>query len=326
MTGTILNKFRAYMIILSVILSIAFLPAFAFAEETDSTGETQDIHATDASDLTDSSDQEAATEEAANPTESSDEEEPVQTIVTLDKAGQSETLYVDTTTQLKVTVENGDASATKWILSNPSIASVTDKGLVTARKAGKTKIAAENNSIQSGEFTLVVKKPVLSKTSAKVYNSTSLKLQMLGGKGKIKWSTSNKKIATVSSSGKVKAKKGGKCTIIAKRGKYTAKCKITVPKNYARYKVPDFGAIYGKSGKYNYDFSMNIMKYKASKSYVKKYHKLLKKKGFKVISKSMGMYKYVYIYKNAQNDIVSCEYHKHYVYVIYGNLYEDADI
>ena len=326
MENRFFNKYILHVIIPLAILAIGSMPIFAFAEDADSAGETQDSCVTETFDSVDSSDQADFTEESTESTEPFGGEEPVKTTVTLDKAGQSETLYVDTTTQLKVTIENGDASTMKWILSNASVASVTKKGLVTARKAGKTKIAAENNGVQSGEFTLIVRNPVLSKTQAKVYNSTSLKLRMLGGKGKIKWSSSNKKIATVSSSGKVKAIKGGKCTITAKRGKYIAKCKITVPKNYARYKVPDFGAVYGKSGKYNYDFSMNIMKYKASKSYVKKYIKLLKKKGFKATSRSMGVYNNVYNYKNSKNDIVSCEYYRHYIYVVYGNLYEDADI
>lgn len=46
--------------------------------------------------------------------------------------------------------------------------------------------------------------------------------------GKVKWKSSNKKIASVSSKGKVTAKKKGKCTIIAKKGKYKGKVKITV--------------------------------------------------------------------------------------------------
>lgn len=51
---------------------------------------------------------------------------------------------------------------------------------------------------------------------------------MKGTKKKVKWSSSKKKVATVSAKGKVKAKKKGKTTIIAKVGKKKYKCKITV--------------------------------------------------------------------------------------------------
>ncbi len=50
-------------------------------------------------------------------------------------------------------------------------------------------------------------------------------------KGKVKWKSTNKKIATVSKKGVVYGKKKGKCTIIARKGKRKGKCKITVTKS-----------------------------------------------------------------------------------------------
>ena len=55
-------------------------------------------------------------------------------------------------------------------------------------------------------------------------------LKVKGTTSKIKWSTSNKKIATVSSKGKVKAKKKGKVTITAKVKGKKYKCKVKVEK------------------------------------------------------------------------------------------------
>ena len=53
-------------------------------------------------------------------------------------------------------------------------------------------------------------------------------LKIKGTTQKIKWSSSDKKVATVNSKGKVTAKNNGKVTITAKVGKSKYKCKITV--------------------------------------------------------------------------------------------------
>lgn len=58
-------------------------------------------------------------------------------------------------------------------------------------------------------------------------------LKVKGTRKKVKWSSSNKKVASVSSKGKVKAKKAGKATITAKVGKKKYKCRITVKKKTA---------------------------------------------------------------------------------------------
>ncbi len=53
-------------------------------------------------------------------------------------------------------------------------------------------------------------------------------LKVTGAKKKIKWNTSNKKVATVSNKGKIKAKKAGKAKIYAKVGKKKLICYLTV--------------------------------------------------------------------------------------------------
>lgn len=68
---------------------------------------------------------------------------------------------------------------------------------------------------------------IKSKT-LQVGQSTTLKVK--GTKKKVKWSSSNKKVATVTQKGKVTAKKAGTATINAKIGKKTLKCKIKVQK------------------------------------------------------------------------------------------------
>lgn len=74
----------------------------------------------------------------------------------------------------------------------------------------------------------------LNKTSVTLYTNgtktVKLKATVTGSTKKVKWSSSNKKVATVSSSGKVTAKATGTATITAKVAGKTAKCKITVKK------------------------------------------------------------------------------------------------
>ena len=74
------------------------------------------------------------------------------------------------------------------------------------------------------------KKVKLNKTKVTVYVGKSVQLKVNNNRKKVKWSTSNKKVATVSKRGKVTGKKAGKAIITAKIGKKKYKCKITVKK------------------------------------------------------------------------------------------------
>ena len=59
----------------------------------------------------------------------------------------------------------------------------------------------------------------LNKKKVTLTVGKTVQLKVKGTKAKVKWSSSNKKVATVSKKGKVKAKKVGKATITAKIGK-----------------------------------------------------------------------------------------------------------
>ena len=71
-------------------------------------------------------------------------------------------------------------------------------------------------------------KPKLNKKNASLIKGQTLVLKVSGTKSKIKWSSSNKTVAAVNSTGKVTAKKKGTATITAKIGKKELSCKITV--------------------------------------------------------------------------------------------------
>lgn len=68
----------------------------------------------------------------------------------------------------------------------------------------------------------------LNKTKLTISVGQKVTLKVKGSRKKAKWSSSNKKVATVNQKGKVRAKQAGKTTIMAKVGKKKYRCKITV--------------------------------------------------------------------------------------------------
>ncbi len=146
--------------------------------------------------------------------------------------------------KLVATVTPADAANQKviWKSSNSKIASVSADGVVKAKKIGKCKITA---TTEDGGFkavckvkvtkTVNVKSVSLNKKSVKLKKGDTVKLKAkIKPKNAtikdVKWKSSNTKVATVNSKGKVTAKKKGTCyiTVKTKNGKKTAKCKITV--------------------------------------------------------------------------------------------------
>lgn len=70
----------------------------------------------------------------------------------------------------------------------------------------------------------------LNITKATLSVGGSINLKLLNNKKKVTWKSSNKKVASVTKKGKVKAKKKGKASIVAKVGKKKYICKVTVGK------------------------------------------------------------------------------------------------
>lgn len=70
----------------------------------------------------------------------------------------------------------------------------------------------------------------LNRKNVKLAVGKSYKLKVKHTKVKVKWSSKNKKIATVTSKGVVKAKKPGSTIIVAKVKNKKLKCKVTVRK------------------------------------------------------------------------------------------------
>lgn len=120
----------------------------------------------------------------------------------------------------------------KWSTANKKTATVSSKGKVTAKKAGKVKITAKYKN-KKYTFTVTVKNAVLSEKKKTLKEGKSFTLTLKGNGKKIstkniKFKTSNKKVATVSSKGKVTAVAPGKATITATYKGKAYKCTVTV--------------------------------------------------------------------------------------------------
>lgn len=80
----------------------------------------------------------------------------------------------------------------------------------------------------SGENINAATKVKINKTKASIYVGKTLQLKISGTKKKVTWKSSNKKIATVTSKGKVKGVKKGTAKITATVSKKKYTCKVTV--------------------------------------------------------------------------------------------------
>lgn len=209
----------------------------------------------------------------------------------------------------------GAKTGVKWSSSNKKVATVNGKGVVKGRKSGTCKVVARFGGKKYACKVTVVN-PRLNKKKITVYNSRSFRLKVTGGKGRIRWKSGNKKVATVSKKGTVTALKGGTCTITAVRNGITLKCKVTVPKHYKGYKIPDFGALYGKRGKFQKADGVTSVQYKAGKKTYQKYLAALKKKNFTFVEKSSG----TRVYMNSAGEMVAVAYADGYVGLAFGNI------
>lgn len=209
----------------------------------------------------------------------------------------------------------GAKTGVKWSSSNKKVATVNGKGVVKGRKSGTCKVVARFGGKKYACKVTVVN-PRLNKKKITVYNSRSFRLKVTGGKGRVRWKSGNKKVATVSKKGTVTAIKGGTCTVTAVRNGITLKCRVTVPKHYKGYKIPDFGALYGKRGKFQKADGVTSVQYKAGKKTYQKYLAALKKKNFTFVEKSSG----TRVYMNSAGEMVAAAYAQGYVGLAFGNI------
>ncbi len=155
------------------------------------------------------------------------------------------TLYTGKTYKLKSEVNPSKATfpELKWKSSDSKIASVDSTGKITAKKAGKVTVTCTSvdNPLCKASCVVTVKVRTtgvkISKTKLTMYATQEVKLSAAvkpsdATDKSVSWKSSDKKVASVSANGIVKAKKEGTCTITVKTksGKHIATCKITVKK------------------------------------------------------------------------------------------------
>ena len=148
------------------------------------------------------------------------------------------------TAALKVTVSPSTANnkTLKWTTSNKAVAAVTQKGVVRALKKGTATITAtaKDGSGKKAVCKVTVKQPVTSlkinKTTLTVKKGQTAALKVTvspstANNKTLKWTTSNKAVATVTTKGVVKGIKKGTATITAAAADGSGKkvtCKVTV--------------------------------------------------------------------------------------------------
>ena len=153
-------------------------------------------------------------------------------------------IYTTETYKLKATVRPTEAEdkSVVWTSSNESVATVSSKGTVTGKKAGKAVITCTTKDTgKTASCTVIVNKRVpvkglaLNVSSKTIYKGSTYQLKATftpsnASNKKIIWSSTDPDVAVVSTSGKITAVKNGTAYIYAvtQDGNYTAICKVKV--------------------------------------------------------------------------------------------------
>ena len=156
------------------------------------------------------------------------EKELVKVTAALNK--KTAALYTGKTVTLKATSNDKDAKAT-FTSSNTKVATVSSTGVVKGVKAGTATITASyGNAKATCKVTVKAPSVKFAKKTATVYKGKTATVKAtLTGVSSVKYTSSNKKVATVNSkTGAVKGLKAGTVTITATSGKLKATYKLTV--------------------------------------------------------------------------------------------------
>lgn len=170
-----------------------------------------------------------------------------------------ETITIDefSTEQLDYKVEPSDTPLgdVTWTSSDPSVATVDNKGKVEGKRAGGAVITA---TLKNGEFVqcMVFVKGVDFKIASSYKMNIGEERNIYLDSSKvynIAWKSSDKKVANVDQNGYVEAHKAGSCTISATFGSTVKTCKITVAPATLKLIKTKIKLPFGKSTKIAYE-------------------------------------------------------------------------
>ncbi len=240
------------------------------------------------------------------------------------------TVYTGTKTTLEATVgpELASDKTVTWTSSNEAVATV-ENGVVTAVKAGTATITAKAGDVEA-TCVFTVRQRVtsvkLNRTSLLLYNGKSATLRATvypndATSKAITWSTTNKKVATVTSGGVVKGVKPGTAYVraTAKDGsKKYGQCKVTVKAQKAtKVKLSKKSITLKKKGKksakitatlsptnvYNKTIKVTVDKKKIVKISAKT---IKSKKSVKITAKKQGKAKVKFTAKDGSKKSATC--------------------
>ena len=137
---------------------------------------------------------------------------------------------------------NGTKKAPTWKTSNKKVVTVKKDGSVTGISRGTANVTATLGK-KTYKCKVIVEAPKISLTKKTINTGEKFTLKLNGTTKSVKWTTSNKKVATVSQNGVVKGIAKGTANIIATVGGKKYVCKVTVeaPKISLTKKTIDAG-------------------------------------------------------------------------------------
>ncbi len=165
------------------------------------------------------------------------------------------TMNEGSTKQLKATVYPSDASSKSvtWYSYSPSVVTVSSTGKITAKNPGVATITATTSNGKTATCKVTVKGVTISSgyifdrftvgdvcyLSAKAYPSDTTKFT---------WTSSNSKVVSVNSSGKMTAKSAGTATITARTADGRSESKTITVVNANKWRTGNFDSGYTAKG------------------------------------------------------------------------------
>lgn len=127
-------------------------------------------------------------------------------------------------------VLNGAEGTVKWTSGNTAVASVSQSGVVTVKKAGTATITAQYEG-KTYTCKIFAEEPQLVTEKTTMLKGQKQTLTVSGTKLKVRWSSSNPSVASVSAQGVLTAKRVGDTVVSATVGgkKFSATVTVEVP-------------------------------------------------------------------------------------------------